>query len=141
MSHNQTKPPLLLNSSLPRFLWEPPFDRPQYNGRHHIGIMRQKCNRRVIWRFVYRGDGQPMFNTWFDEARHFSHGYAAVRLREKWQFIASDGKSACRHRFLEVGMVDSTGQVLVLHPLVTDLHTKLPVCKIYTLPSFMKKYP
>ncbi len=139
MSLNPTKSPLLLISPLTRFLWEPPFDRPYYNGRYHIGIVRQKCNRRVVWRFVYRGDGQPMFNTCFDEVRHFSHGFAAVRLRKKWHFITSDGKSACRHRFLEVGMVDRNGQVLVLHPLKVDLDTKLPVWKIFTLPSFMKK--
>lgn len=139
MSHNPTKLPLLSTGPLPRFLWEPPFDRPQYNGEHHIGIMRQKCNRRVIWRFVCRGDGRPIFNTYFDEVRHFYHGFAAVRLRNKWHFITHDGKSACRHRFLEVGNVDYNGQVPVLHQAYVYPGTKRPVWIIYTLPSYREK--
>ena len=141
MNSNQPRTTLLLTSPLTRFLWEPPFDSPQYNGQHNIGIMRQKCNRRVIWRFVHRDDGLPLFNMWFDEARHFSHGFAAVRRSEKWHFITSEGKVACRHRFLEVGMVDSNGQVPVLHPTYVQIGTKRPIWTIYTFSPLVERNP
>lgn len=118
---------------------ELPFDRPQYNGQHHIGIMCQHSNRRVIWRFVYRGDGRPMFSSWYDEVRHFSHGFAAVRRGEKFHFINQDGKVACRHRFLEVGNVNHNGQVAVRHSSFVDPDTKIPLWLIFTLPGFVVK--
>lgn len=138
MGNNLSKP-LLLTDQVNRFQWETPVDRPQYNDRFHIGIMCRKRSRRVVWCFVYRGDGCPIFNAWFDDVRHFSNGFAAVRRGEKWHFVTIAGKTACRHRFLDVGSVDINGQVLVLHPDYVDPVTKLPVWTAYTLPAFVTK--
>ncbi len=132
MAPKQTQP-LLLTNKLTEWQNVPPLDVPQYRGRHYIGIMRQKRAHRSIWRFVHRS-GHVMFDGWYDEVRHFSHHYAAVRRGEKWHFINLHGKVACRHRFLEVGDVNEHKEVAVLHPTHLDIHTRQPRWFIYTLP-------
>jgi hypothetical protein len=82
-----------------------------------------------------------MFNTCYDEVRHFSHGFAAVRRGAKWHFITEEGKVACRHRFLEVGNVDYNGQVSVRHSSYVDPQSKIPLWLTYTLPGFVVKIP
>lgn len=133
--------PLLLTNATQSLLRELPFGRPMYNGRHHIGIMPELCNRRVIWRFVYRGDGRPMFNTYYDEVRHFSHGFAAVRRGSKWHFISEQGRVAGRHRFLEAGNVNRLGQAPVRHSSFVNPQTKIPLWLFYTPPGFVVEKP
>ena len=133
MAPKQTQP-LVLSNKINQWQNTPPFEIPQYNGCFYIGIIRQKRGRRSIWRFVYRGDGHCMFDSWYDEVRHFSHGYAAVRQGEKWHFINQYGKISCRHRFFEVGYVNEHKEVAVLHSTHLDICTRQPRWFIYTLP-------
>ena len=129
--------PLLLTNRVNQLPWFLPLNTPQYIGRSSVGIMCTMPYKRLKWCFVYRGDGLPLYQKWYDQVRHFSNGYAAVCNGEKWHFITLSGKVACRQRFLEVGSVNQDGEVSVLHPSYIDIQSRKPAWMVLTLPLYL----
>ena len=125
---------LLLTNQVKPLPWLLPVGKPQYQGRNPIGIMRTLLQGRSRWCFVDRQDGQLLYRKWYDEVRHFSHGFAAVRHDRHWHFINEQGKTVCRHRFLEVGSVDVNGYAVVLHATEPGPRRR-PVWTFYRLTS------